>query len=103
MDSPVEADEAGTSEAELQKFLSRKEPAVESPQEMRTSESIVAPVSSPAAPGSSAAGLGLGKSVEEQVRLKKGSRCNKSGVGLLLRLRLDICGRRSLDACYLST
>ena len=71
MDSPVEADEAGTSESELQKFLSRKEPAVESPQEMRTSESIVAPVSSPAAPGSSAAGLGLGKSVEEQVRLKE--------------------------------
>ena len=63
LDSAIEADEAGTSEAELQRFLGSKEPAVESPQDMRA-EDIIHPA---AAPGSSAGGIGLGKTVEQQM------------------------------------
>ena len=72
-DSQVE-EEPGTSEADIQKFLG-KEPAVESPQEMKKEDSFV-----PVAPGSSAAGVGLGKSVEEQLHLDEQQNRATAGV-----------------------
>ena len=61
MDSSV--DNPGTSEAEIQTFLG-KEPDVESPQDLSKGESVL-----PLAPGISAAGVGLGKRLEEQLHL----------------------------------
>ena len=66
--------EAGTSEAEIADFLT-KSPVVHSPQEMDKGA-----FGTPAAPGSSAAVKGLGKSVEEQLHLNELQ--DKAAIGL---------------------
>ena len=73
LDTDRPTEKPGTSEGEIQKFLS-KELAVESPHEIHTGDSV------PVAPGSSAASVGLAKSVDEQLHLNEPQNRAAAGV-----------------------